>query len=89
MAASALQKTQFITDARAAMTRLLEASADCRHLVEVGTDLGVLSGGGVLVDADFINANAGILAADFLAAGGVANTALSAGNRQTITKVKI
>ena len=89
MAVSTLQKTRFITDARAAMTALYEASAQCRHMAEIGTDLGLFSGAGALTNADFINDNAGITATDFLAAGSVANTALSATDRQTIAKVKI
>lgn len=89
MSASTLQKTRFINDARQAMTQLYEAGAACRHMNEVGNDGGLLSGAGVLVDADFINENAGITAATFLAAQTAAPRAVNAVDRAAIAQAKL
>lgn len=89
MASSTLQKSAYIQSARSAMTQLYNAAALCRRVADEGADMGVLSGAGVLVDGDFINEAAGLLAADFIAALGVANNAVRAADRLAIAKSKL
>lgn len=87
MAASTTQKARYIQQARSALTNLYEAAAQCRHIQDTGTDMGIVPSG--LVDADFANDDIGITAVDFQAATFSANRAVNAVDRATIAKAKL
>lgn len=86
---SQTQKTNYISDVRSAVTQLANASALCRSLLERGTDMGMFTGAGKLVDADFINENSGLTYADFVAGGTAATNALVTADRQAIAKIRL
>ena len=88
MARSILQKTAAIDTARGAITQLYQSAAAARAAFDLLTDMGLLAAG-ALTDADFINENAGISAADFVAGVTAANHAVNNSDRAALAAVRI
>lgn len=77
------QRSDFISRARNATRNLLKAREEVAALIETNTQTGMAAS---LVDADFLGDNAGILAAEFVAAAtvlGTVNNGLLSGGAAT------
>lgn len=86
---SQTQKTNYINAVRSAVTQLSEASALVRSLLERGTDMGMFTGAGKLIDSDFQNENQGVTYTDFVAGGTAAVNALTPADRVLVAKIRL
>jgi hypothetical protein len=87
MAATSLQKQKFVTGFRALAEQVARTMAQAATYKDMYTDLGLSSG---ITDADLVDDNAGLSAADVTAALGTVNSMLTeytAARRASLNKI--